>query len=52
LIFIIAIKLLLQRVKVLLLEEVIVGEVLVSDAEEVGGTTGEGGLVKEEGGGE
>lgn len=34
----------------LLLEELIVGEVLVSEAEEVGGTTGEGGLVKEEGG--
>ena len=52
LIVIIGIKLLLYGVKVLLLEELIVGEVQVSEAEEVGGATGEGGLVKEEGGGE
>jgi hypothetical protein len=36
----------------LLLEDLIVGEVLVSEAEDVGGATGECGLVEEEGGGE
>ena len=35
----------------LLLEYIVGGDVLVSDAEDVGGTTGEGGLVEEERGG-
>ena len=36
----------------LLLEEIVGGDMLVSDAEDMGGTTCEGGLVEEERGGE
>lgn len=36
----------------LLLEDLIVGEVLISEAENVGGATGEGRLIEEVGGGE